>query len=169
MVCRNRFVTRSRSCGFTYIGILLTIALLGTTLAAVGSSWSLSHRRALERELMYVGRAYSRAIESYYRSTPNGVHQYPRSLEDLIRDERGPRLARHLRELYADPLTGSADWRIITLPNGAIIGIASQSLETPLKQANFGPWEAAFAETTCFCDWQFVYLPQLVNNPDSPT
>jgi len=160
---------RSYNFGFTYIGILLTIVLLGATLAAVGSSWSLLHRRALEQELLYVGQAYRRAIESYYRITPNGVHQYPSSLEDLIDDERGAKVVRHLREMYVDPLTGSANWTVISLPGGAIIGVASQSNKQPLKQANFGPWEAAFTDTKCFCDWQFVYLPQLVNNSDSST
>ena len=161
-------MNRSYNFGFTYIGILLTITLLGMALAAVGASWSLLNRRALEQDLLYIGQAYRRAIESYYRITPNGVHQYPRSLEDLIHDERGPKVARHLREMYVDPLTGNADWTIVSLPDGAIVGVASQSTNEPLKQANFGPWEAAFVDAKCFCDWQFVYLPQLVNNSDSP-
>ncbi len=165
----SRCTNRGSNQGFTYIGILLTVALLGTALAAVGASWSLSHRRALEQDLLYVGQAYRRAIESYYRTTPNGAHQYPRSLTDLIRDERGPKVARHLRALYVDPLTGNSDWKVITIPDGSIIGIASQSDKQPLKRANFGPWEVAFTDATCFCDWQFVYLPQLVNNSGSST
>lgn len=160
-------IHRSSSTGFTYIGILLTIALLGSALAAVGASYSLSHRRALEQELLYVGQAYRRAIESYYMMTLNGAHQYPTSLADLVNDARGPTVSHHLREMYVDPMTGRADWKVVSMPDGQIIGVSSQSNAMPLKQANFDVWEAAFTNATCFCDWQFVYLPQLVNNSAS--
>jgi type II secretory pathway pseudopilin PulG len=159
-----RKIKRSSSQGFTYIGILLTIALLGTSLAAVGRSWSMQYRRASEQELLYVGQAYRRAIASYYNATPHGAHQYPRSLSDLTHDARGPKPTRHLRETYADPLAGNAGWELITVPDGSIIGIASRASGRPLKQTNFGVWEAAFENASCFCDWRFVYLPQLVNS-----
>jgi type II secretory pathway pseudopilin PulG len=159
---------RGRNDGFTYIGILFAVALLGTALAAIGQTWSTLQRRTSEQELIFVGQAYRRAIGSYYLATPLGAHQYPTSLRDLIADTRGGKIERHLRELYADPLTAVNDWEAISLPDGSIIGVASRSHGYPLKQTNFGVWEATFEGATCYCDWRFVYLPQLVNSYGQP-
>lgn len=163
MTQRTRYTGKRTDRGFTYIGILLAVALIGISLAAIGSTWSLQIRRAKEQNLIYVGQAYRRAIASYYRSGPAGVHQYPTSLSDLISDPRTPQLQRHLRQLYADPMTGSADWRLVRTPDGMIIGVASQSNQAPLKRANFDVWEAEFENAACICDWEFVFLPQLVH------
>jgi type II secretory pathway pseudopilin PulG len=157
-------LNQSKCQGFTYIGILLTVALIGTTLSVVGTSWSAQSRRANEADLLYVGQTFRRAIASYHNATPNGVHQYPRSLTDLISDNRGVKFVRHLREIYRDPMTGAADWELISLPDGAIIGVASHAPGRPLKRSNFGAWEAAFENADCFCDWKFVYLPQLIGD-----
>jgi len=165
---RRTTLLRGRNHGFTYIGILLTIALLGSALAAMGQSWSMLHRRTSEQDLILVGQAYRRAIASYYRATPLGAHQYPTSFGELMADARGSKVERHLREMYADPMTGAADWEMISLPDGSIIGVASRSQGHPLKQSNFGAWEAAFENAGCYCDWQFVYLPQLVNSSGLP-
>ena len=160
---RGAIKPRSMS-GFTYIGILLTIALLGTTLAAASNTWSLSSRRGNEQQLMFIGQAYRKAIARYYNASPTGAHQYPTSLNDLIRDTRGMKTSRHLREMYADPLTGTTDWELLTFPDGSIYGIASRATGIPLKQANFGIWEEAFEDAQCFCNWRFVYLPDLINS-----
>ena len=162
----NDNARRNNCGGFTYFGILLTVALMGTTLAAVGSSWSVQNRRAQENQLLYVGQTIRKAIASYYNNPSAGAHQYPRSLKDLLNDRRGGKLQRHLREIYRDPMTGQADWSLITIPDGSIIGVASRATGQPLKRNNFGAWETAFVAATCYCDWQFVYLPQLVS--DSP-
>ena len=153
---------RNYSGGFTYFGILITIALLGTSLSAVGVSWSVEKRRAAEQQLIHTGQTFRRAIASYYNATPQGAHQYPRRLADLLEDRRGTILLRHMREIYPDPLTRRTDWNLEKLPDGSIIGISSRSADKPLKQANFDAWEAAFENSSCFCDWKFVYLPQLV-------
>jgi type II secretory pathway pseudopilin PulG len=155
---------RKCAAGFTYIGILLSIALMGTTLAAVGQSWAMQNRRADEQQLLFAGQAFRQAIASYYRETPLGAHQYPTSLQDLISDDRGTQRRRHLREIYPDPMTGAADWEVITLADGALIGVASRSNERPMKQSNFGVWEAKFENAACYCDWRFVFLPQLVGD-----
>jgi type II secretory pathway pseudopilin PulG len=162
MTRQTRYTGKRADRGFTYIGILLAVALIGISLAAIGSTWSLQIRRAKEQNLIHVGQAYRRAIASYYRSGPAGVHTYPTSLSDLISDPRTPQLKRHLRQLYADPMTGNADWRLVKTPDGFIIGVASQSNQEPLKRANFGVWEAEFENAACICDWEFVFLPQLV-------
>ena len=165
---RAKFSFPNCAGGFTYIGILLSVALLGTTLAAAGQSWSMQARRADEQQLLYTGQAFRRAIGSYYSLTPRGAHEYPATLRDLLLDDRGPQSIRHLREIYPDPMTGRADWELISLPNGAIVGIASRSSGAPLKIENFGPWEASFEHAACYCDWRFVYLPDIVAGNGKP-
>ena len=156
--------TRKKSAGFTYFGILMTIVLIGASLAAAGSAWSMQKRRAGEAELIHVGQSIRRGIASYYNATPTGANQYPKSLEDLLSDKRGTGIVRHLRRIYRDPMSNSLDWELINLPDGSIIGVASRAAGEPIKTRNFGPWEAFFEDASCYCDWQFVYLPQLVQN-----
>lgn len=159
---RKAYPMRNYSAGFTYFGILLTIALIGVSLAALGATWSIELRRAEEKELLHTGQVFRRAIASYYNAMPNGANQYPTRLEDLLHDKRGAKVIRHIREIYPDPLTGLADWEHIMLPNRTIIGVASRASGTPLKRTNFDRWESAFEDATCYCDWRFVYLPSLL-------
>ena len=48
-------------------------------------------------------------------------------------------MLRHLRRLYRDPLTGSADWGVVKGPDGGVIGVYSQAPGKPLKQDGFPP------------------------------
>ena len=148
--------------GFTYLGVLFALALLGMSLAAAGSVWAIESRRTREAELLWVGNQFRNAISSYVRSAPGGFHSYPRELTDLIDDQRGPVAARHLRRIYNDPITGQADWETIRSPDGFILGVASRSLKKPIKTSGFGSADTFFEQAQCYCDWRFVYLPQLV-------
>jgi hypothetical protein len=66
---------------------------------------------------------------------------------------------RHLRRIYADPITGSADWGIVETPDKAgIMGVYSRSEEKPIKQGNFPPSEA-FDDAENYTKWTFVYTP----------
>ena len=51
--------------GFTYVGLLLAVALAGVALAAAGTLWSTVAQRDRELELLFVGDQYRRAIGSY--------------------------------------------------------------------------------------------------------
>jgi hypothetical protein len=63
----------------------------------------------------------------------------------------------HLRSLYVDPMTGTADWTLIMTPSGTgIMGVVSSSQATPLKRRGFDI-EDAFNDTDCYCSWRFVY------------
>lgn len=139
--------------GFTYLGILLAVAILGVMLAAAGQVWSTTAQRDREAELLFVGEAYRAAIESYYR----GSAQLPRELQDLVEDRRSLVLRRHLRRLYVDPTTGRLDWEIVRTADGGILGVHSSSHGVPLKRANFPAREAGFENAECYCDWQFVF------------
>jgi type II secretory pathway pseudopilin PulG len=142
-----------RESGFTYLGILLAVAILGVMLAAAGTVWSTVARRDREVELLFVGEAYRSAIESYYR----GSGQLPRELQDLVEDRRSLVLIRHLRRLYVDPMTGRLDWEIVRTPDGGVLGVHSGSQGVPLKKANFPAGEEDFADAGCYCDWLFVF------------
>jgi type II secretory pathway pseudopilin PulG len=112
-----------RQGGFTYLGVLLAIALLGIGLAAASEVWSTTARRQRMEQLDWVGQQYVQAIGSYYESTPGRVKAYPRDLKDLVEDRRFAFVRRHLRQVYVNPLSGVADWQVITAPDGGVRGV----------------------------------------------
>jgi len=121
--------------GFTYVGLLVAVALVGFGLALVAQVWSTTSKRERERELLFVGSQFRQAIGLYYESSP-GVKQYPRSLDDLVEDKRFPVLRRYLRKIYLDPMTGKPDWGLV-MQGDQILGVHSQSEQHPIKVANF--------------------------------
>jgi type II secretory pathway pseudopilin PulG len=145
--------------GFTYVGLLLAVALAGVALAAAGTLWSTTAKRDKESELLFVGDQFRRAIGSYYEGTP-GAKRYPRKFEDLLEDKRLAVTRRHLRQVYADPMTGKADWELVRLADGAIVGLHSRSDASPMKVGNFGPRDASFADAKSYREWVFAYAPQ---------
>lgn len=144
-----------RSPGFTYITVLILVAIMGTGLAAIGTMWRQAAQREKEQELLFVGGEFRRAIGSYFERSP-GAPQYPRSLEDLIADKRLPVVGRHLRKIYFDPMTGTQDWGLVKEPAGGILGVYSKDTRRPLKTARFGE-EKGFATALTYADWKFVY------------
>jgi type II secretory pathway pseudopilin PulG len=157
--------------GFTYIGLLMAIVIIGGALAAVGEVWSTESQREREAELLYRGDAIRLAIGAYMYGI-GGAGVYPRALQDLVQDERAPEIKRYLRRVYEDPITGMADWTLILAPDGNIMGVASSSKAKPLKIAGFSAADASFKDATCYCDWQFLYIPQQrksMRPPATPT
>lgn len=156
--------TGKRQQGFLFLALLIVIATMGVGLAAVGSLWHEAQKRAKERELLFVGTQYRRAIQQYYETSPGGK-KYPPTLEALLLDERTPSIRRHLRRPYRDPLTNGAAWGLVNAPQGGIMGIYSLSDGKPVKQANFPAqlnWEGG---KTTYADWQFVYVPAATTLP----
>lgn len=149
-----------RSGGFTYIGLLVAIVLIGGALAAVAETWSLQARREREAELLYRGHAIRRAIGAYVALNAGGSARYPMELENLVQDDRWPQVRRYLRRVYEDPMTGQADWTLIRAPDGGIMGVASSSQAEPIKRAGFKPDDNAFSDADCYCDWKFIYQPR---------
>jgi type II secretory pathway pseudopilin PulG len=142
--------------GFTYLGLLFAIAVLGITLATIGVVWSTQIRRDREAELLYVGDQFRMAIGRYLRSGG----QYPQQLTDLVEDKRFPGARRYLRRIYPDPMTNSTDWQLIGAPEGGIMGVASRSRDKPIKVNGFAAGDAAFEMVECYCDWKFIYSPR---------
>jgi type II secretory pathway pseudopilin PulG len=143
---------RHRQRGFTYVGLLFAIAVLGITLATIGVVWSTQIRREKEAELLWIGDQYRDAIAQYLAA--GGV--YPQQLSDLLEDSRFPLVRRYLRKLFPDPMTGEVDWQLIPAPGSGFMGVASSSQGKPIKVAAFSVRNAAFKDATCYCDWKFV-------------
>jgi type II secretory pathway pseudopilin PulG len=143
------------SAGFTYVWLLLAVAFMAVGLAAIAEVATTAMRRDKEAELLFVGDQFARAIALYRASSP-GSQQYPQRLEDLLADKRVPNVRRHLRRIYPDPMTGSAEWGLVRGPGGGIVGVYSRSTTPPLKTANFPKGYEAFASAASYAEWRFV-------------
>ena len=156
-----------RARGFTYLGAVFLVMLLGLALAGAGQVWSVAGQRARERELLWVGTQYARAIDAYYQQSP-GLRQYPQKLEDLVEDKRFPMPRRHLRRLYPDPVMRSSEWGLILTPDGRIAGVHSRSEARPFKQAGFPlRWED-FNDRQSHAEWRFVGEAGLLGSNGPP-
>jgi type II secretory pathway pseudopilin PulG len=148
--------------GFALLILVFAIAAMGLLLAGIGQSWQLNARREKETQLLFVGKQFSRALESYQKATPVGQASAPASLDDLVEDKRFPYQVRHLRQLYRDPMTGKADWQVMTR-DGRIVAVYSNSDATPLRQPEALPKYVAIpsdAEGEQYRDWKFVVIPR---------
>lgn len=142
---------------FTYVGVLLAVALAGAALAAAGVVWSSAAQREREAELLFVGDQYRRAIGSYVDASP-GPKEYPRSLDELLEDRRLPVVRRHLRQPFRDPMTRDIDWGLVRAGE-RIQGVYSRSGARPIKRAGFAPVDESFAGAASYRDWRFVATP----------
>jgi len=148
-----------RSCterGFTYLVLLAVVAAMGIVLAAAGEVWHMALKREKEQELLFVGDQFRRAFALYTQHTPGNARRYPLSLEELLKDSRSPGVARYLRKIYPDPITGSTQWGLIKGPNGEIFGIHSLSEDEPVKKSGFSLADLKFEGRTKYSDWVFM-------------
>ena len=147
---------RRSEAGFTYIGLLALIVLIGIVLAAAGQVASTTAQREREAELLFVGHQYREAIGRFV----NLNRRYPPSLAQLVDDAQGaPTMVHYLRRLYADPITGSADWTLVPAPDGGVMGVTSASAKTPLKRDGFEPVDETFKDAGTYAGWAFLYDP----------
>lgn len=156
--------SRSRGCagrqrGFTYFVMLFALAIFGLGLAALGEAWSTASRRDREEELIQIGAAYARAIGDYYRRSPGTPKTYPARLDQLLEDRRFAGTERHLRRLYADPLSGDTEWGLVPAPDGGIAGVFSRSDKPTLRRQALALAGAAPVSGARYSDWKFVYQP----------
>jgi Tfp pilus assembly protein PilE len=93
---KSPFIVHSLACptirnrnGFTYIALLAAIVIIGITLGSAAKSWQNIAQREKEEELLFRGNQYRQAIERYYNALP-GRHQFPNSIDVLLKDERTP-------------------------------------------------------------------------------
>ncbi|MTV40563.1 type II secretion system protein [Duganella radicis] len=152
-------VKKRHQSGFTYMALLFFVAIMGVTLAATGQLWSTAQQRIKERELLYIGGEFQRAIGAYYERTPGAIKRFPTQLDDLLTDRRMAGTVHHLRRIYLDPMTLSADWGLVQAPDGGIMGVYSHSTSTPVKTGNFADEQAGFDAAESYADWRFIYVP----------
>jgi type II secretory pathway pseudopilin PulG len=143
--------------GYTYIGLLILIALAGLALSLAGEVWQTATRRDNEKQLLFAGNQYRQAIGRYYARSPGSARELPAKLEDLLLDKRFPGIERHLRMLYPDPLTSTPNWGVVTTAEGRISGVYSMAAGVPMKQAGFDPADSEFAGAKRYADWRFVF------------
>jgi len=146
-----------RQAGFTYLGLIIFVAIIGLVGAATLKIGALLQRAAAEEELLDIGAAFSAALDSYAAATPPGASPYPPSLAELLKDPRSPAVQRHLRKIYVDPLTGKAEWGIVYLGGGetGVIAIHSLSEAKPLKVGNFDSRFKGLDNKDTISEWRF--------------
>ena len=145
--------------GFTFLGLLFLLAGLGIALAAVGTVWSTAAQREQEKDLLFIGDQYRRAIESFWNiPLPVGTpRRLPKDFDELLLDPRFPNTVRHLRRVWRDPVSGTAEWGLVKEADGGFSGVYSLSDRRPLKSGNFPADYASFQEALSYRDWVFRF------------
>jgi type II secretory pathway pseudopilin PulG len=147
--------------GFTYLFVLMMIALIGMGLAAAGTLWNTEAQRAREADLLFIGNQYRQAIRSYYELDP-AQPRLPQSVDELLEDNRRPDTVRHLRRAYRDPFTGG-ELALIRAPDTkGIVGVYSKSTGHPFKSSGFSSEYGSFSKAASYADWHFVFIPAVV-------
>jgi type II secretory pathway pseudopilin PulG len=145
-----------RSRGWSYLGLLMLLTLLGAALAEVGTVWRTLAQREREAELRFRGEQIRAAIVRYRGATRS--RDWPPTLEALVLDTRSGQPRHHLRRLWADPFTGAADWVLLPGPGGrGIAGVRSRSGAQRITD----PDTPAAGSRPAVSDWRF----ELVINP----
>lgn len=144
--------------GFTYLGLLAIVAVMGVVFGSAAQVWHVAMKREKEQELLFVGSQFRDAIKRYYENSPALSRRYPATLEELLSDPRYPSTQRYLRKIYSDPVTGNANWGLVKGPSGEILGVYSLSGDEPIKKANFSSADKGFEGQTRYADWKFMFV-----------
>jgi type II secretory pathway pseudopilin PulG len=153
---------RRRAGGFTYVGLLAAVVLIGLVLGAAGEVAATAARRDREVQLLWAGHEYRAAIGRYWSQT----RAYPQTLQELLgASPDGPAQVRYLRRLYPDPMTNAVDWVLVSAPSGGIMGVASSSRRAPLKTDHFDEPDQGFKEASSYGDWRFTFAPSVIRPP----
>lgn len=146
--------------GVAYLALLIAIAIIGVGIAATGIVWSEASQRENERELLFIGEQFRRAIQQYYES---GVleKKYPPTLDALLHDPRFPGIRRYLRRIYRDPMSGAAQWGLLRAPDGGIMGVFSLRDDVVAhRRTNFSAQFAGLEGKARTTEWVFAYVPK---------
>jgi type II secretory pathway pseudopilin PulG len=114
----NLPIERKRNdAGYTLLMVVFLVAVMSVTAMAVAPNLLTEGRREKEKEMIWRGQQYQRAILLYYGK----FGRYPTKIEDLTRQTNG---VRFLRQAYTDPMNkDDGSWRFIYMgPNGQLIG-----------------------------------------------
>ncbi|WP_229477230.1 type II secretion system protein [Massilia rubra] len=159
---------RQRAHGFTYLGLIILVTIIGLVGAASLKVGSLMQRAAAEEELLAIGAAFSDALRSYAAATPPGQPQQPPTLQELLKDPRFPGIRRHLRKIFVDPITGKAEWGVMYVGDKqGVLGVYSLSDAPPLKVGNFDARFLNMENKSKLSEWKFT-LSTLTMAPQEP-
>jgi len=152
---RGRHVGRDG--GFTYLSVIIVVAIIGLVAAASLKLGATVQRSRAEQQLLVIGGAFSDALQSYADATPAGQPPQPPSLKELLRDPRFPTPRRHLRKIFVDPMTGKAEWGIVYLGGTTgVMAVYSLSDARPVKIGNFPARFQSLAGKRKISEWRFV-------------
>ena len=132
---------------------------MGGGLAAYGEMASHARQREKEAELIWIGNQFREAIGLYYQRSPGAVKRYPEKLEDLLDDRRFLARQRYLRRIYADPMSGKAEWGLVQAPEGGIKGVYRLAKDSPIKPRQ--PGYEPFPDALGYSGLRFEYEPSL--------
>lgn len=142
--------------GFVYIALLIGLAIIGIGLGATSEVWTQTRQREKEEELLFIGNQIRQAITRFYQQSPPAARRFPMTMDELVEDVRAPeKPARFLRKLYTDPMTNTAQWGEVRLPNGQLVGVYSLSDDKPFKVFGFALRDKTFLEKDRYSDWVF--------------
>lgn len=146
-----------RGAGFTYLGLVILLAIMALVAAASLKAGAMVQRAAAERELLHIGGQFCDALQSYAAATPPGQPRQPPSLKELLRDPRYPGIVRHLRKVFVDPMTGRAEWGMAyAAGTTGVVAVYSLSGARTVKVANFPARFQAFEGKQRIADWKFA-------------
>lgn len=145
--------------GFTYLLLLIAIATISAVAALSLQQGAAIAQREKEAELLYIGEEFRRALQAFASATPPGERARPRNLGQLVRDDRGLAVRRHVRRIFVDPLTGSNEWGVVRDSSGEILGVYSLASGMPIKQEGFDPPFESFQKARSYSDWVFSPVP----------
>lgn len=159
-----------RQAGFTYVGLLIAVALIAAGAAAALDAGARLQLREQEAELLAIGLEFRAALKSYAEATPAGQPDAPKELGELLRDPRHAGKKRHLRRIYPDPLTGREEWGVDRSPaDGRIIGIHSLSASPAFRRTGFPAGMEGFAQAERHDEWVFALVPAHAAGSPVPT
>ena len=148
--------------GFSYLLLLFAVAALGIAAAGSALMWTTLSQTERERELLFIGGEFSRALQRYYDASPAEPKAYPARLEDLLEDKRHQVPMRHLRKIYVDPMTNNRDWGLV-MSQGQIRAVHSRSEKVARIHV-----EALGGELTKLTKEQAEYIGVDVEGPYKP-
>lgn len=155
--------------GFTYVGLIIFVAIIALVGAAGLKFGAIMQRRAAELALLDIGAQFGAALRSYADATPPGQPTQPPSLKELLKDPRFPNTRRHLRKIFIDPVTGKAEWGIVYVSGTVgVTAVYSLSNAKPIKIGNFDARFPNFDNKAHLSDWKFTMAGQAAAPSPSP-
>ena len=149
----------ARQRGYILVVTMFMAFMVAVLMIALTRWWQAEARREKERELLWVGSQFRSALASYAVATPAGASPRPETLTELLRDERGGTVRRHMRRMYVDPMTASDAWGTVRAEDGTVLAVHSRSEGRPLTANGSSPRFHRFEGTTRYSEWQFGVFP----------